>query len=121
MDNLLEIVLIGLEFPIFLGAILWFVRLQSDASRRERVPLKFRNLSPRRKSLGILVIACFVFALYLVVAGLLSLTGMVTLPLAGVDSSVTLLMLGVGLVGLAYFMSITSTSVSNVRQVDGKP
>jgi len=107
MDDLLEIVLIGLEFPIFLGAILWFVRLQSDASRRERVPLKFRNLSQRRKSLGILVIAGFVFALYLAVAGLLSLIGMVTLPLADVDSLVTFLMLGVGLVGLAYFMSIT--------------
>jgi hypothetical protein len=51
MDNLLEIVLIGLKFPIFLGAILWFVRLQSDASRRERVPLKFRNLSPRENLL----------------------------------------------------------------------
>ncbi len=121
MDDLLEIVLTGLEFPIFLGVIFWFVRFQSEASRRERVPLKFRNLSRRRKSLGILVIACFVFALYLAVAGLLSLIGKVTLPLAGVDSLVTLLMLGVDLVGLAYFMSITSTSVSNVRQVDGKP
>ena len=121
MDNLLEIVLIGLEFPIFLGAILWFVRLQRDASTRERVPLKLRNLSPRRKSLGILVIACFVFALYLAVASLLSLIGTVTLPLEGVDSLVTLLMLGVSLVGLAYFMSITSTSVSNVRQVGRKP
>ena len=53
------------------------------------------------------MIACFVFALYLAVAGLLSLIGMVTLPLADVDSLIALLMLGVGLVGLAYFMSIT--------------
>ncbi len=121
MDDLLEIVLIGLEFPVFLILVFWLLRFQSEAGRRERVQLKFRNLSRRRKSLGILVIASFVFALYLAVAGLLSLIGTVTLPLAGVDSLVTLLMLGVGLVGLAYIMSITSTSISNVRQVDGKP
>ena len=121
MDDLLEIVLTGLEFPVFLILVFWLLRFQSEAGRRERVQLKFRHLSRRRKSLGILVIACFVFALYLAVASLLSLIGTVTLPLEGVDSLVTLLMLGVSLVGLAYFMSITSTSVSNVRQVDGKP
>jgi len=62
MDDLLEIVLIGLEFPVFLILVFWLLRFQSEAGRRERVQLKFRNLSRRRKSLGILVIASFVFA-----------------------------------------------------------
>ncbi len=121
MDNLVEIVLIGLQFPVWIGLIYWFVRrFQNETSGQERIRVRFKDLSRRKKLFGILLLGFMVFTLYVIAAGVLSLTGTASFPLAGVDSTVTLWMLAIGLVGLAYLVSIAPTRSSNVPQADRK-
>ena len=119
MDYLVEIVLIGLQFPVWIGLIYWFLRrLQNETSGQERIRVRFGDLSRRRKLFGILLLGYMVFTLYVIVAGVLSLTGTTGFPLAGVSSTVTLWMLAIGLVGLAYTMSTAPTRSSKGRLAD---
>ncbi len=121
MDNLVEIVLIGLQFPVWIGLIYWFVRrFQNETSGQERIRVRFKDLSRRKKLFGILLLGFMVFTLYVIAAGVLSLTGTASFPLGWVDSTVTLWMLAIGLVGLAYLVSIAPTRRSNAPQADGK-
>ncbi len=118
MDYLVEILLIGLQFPVWIGLIYWFMRrFQNETSGQERTRVRFSDLSRRRKLFGILLLGYMVFTLYLIVASMLSSTGSATFPLAGLDSIVTLWMLAIGLVGLAYLRSITSSRSFNVHHV----
>ncbi len=120
MEYWVEIILIVLQFPVFLGLIYWFVRLQNETRRRGRIRISFRDLSRRTKLFGILLRSDMVFTLYLAIASVLNLTGTVPLPLSGLNSVVTLRTLAIGLVGLAYLMSVNSSRSSNLHQSDGK-
>ena len=90
---------------LLIGAFLyWVLRLQISIGRGERTRVKRRDLDTRRKTFTYALLAYLALPVYLSIASFESLIGTENLPLNGIPTEVTLLMEGVGFIGLAYLL-----------------
>ncbi len=101
-----EVVLIVLPLPILLGCVVWFVKMLN--TERSRTAVKWRGLSKGKRTLGLLLLAYMSFATYVLLANMLSLIGVASLPLGLLPSPILFWVDQAGVVGLAFLINFRS-------------
>jgi hypothetical protein len=105
----LELVLVAGPLPILVGCVVWFVLVSVSQQKGKRLNVKWRDMSPVRKTVVGLIAASICFNLYLTVGNELAFLNVAVLPLSWIYSLASpVVVWGVTttVVGLAVFFDV---------------
>ncbi|SRR6266581_8072177 len=107
--DLLELVLVAGPLPILVACIVWFVLVSVSQQKGKRLNVKWRDMSPVRKTVVCPIVVLICFNLYLTVGNELAFLDVAVLPLSWIYSLASpIVVWGAtgAVVGLAVFFNL---------------
>ncbi|SRR5712692_9889303 len=107
--DLLGLVLVAGPLPILVGRVVWFMLVSVSQQKGKRLNVKWRDMSPVRKTVVGLIVVLIFFNLYLAVGNELAFLDVAVLPLSWIYSLASPIVVWGGtatVVGLAIFFHL---------------